>query len=246
MGGPKSVTANFTQNQYTLAVSVNPSGSGSVTKSPSKSSYVYGEQVILTATANPGYSFSSWSGDASGTTSPTTVTINANKAVTANYNPVAPPPSLQSQWKMKFITERGDTITTSDKVISYFFVNGEDATITIVLQNPLNFVYTNPDIVILIDPGGNCTLPGDSSVIARAGDTFSFLVGSSTPGAILSARGLPISGSGIQATFNPGTGIFQWSTNPNDVGTYLVVFQAKITSPSSVISELVVSIDITQ
>ncbi len=54
MSGPKSVTANFTQNQYTLTVSVNPSGAGSVTKSPNKSTYVYGEQVTLTATANAG------------------------------------------------------------------------------------------------------------------------------------------------------------------------------------------------
>ena len=88
MGGPKSVTANFTQNQYTLAVSVNPSGSGSVTKSPSKSTYVYGEQVTLTATANAGYSFGSWSGDASGTTSPTTVTINGNKTVSATFTAI--------------------------------------------------------------------------------------------------------------------------------------------------------------
>jgi uncharacterized repeat protein (TIGR02543 family) len=246
MGGPKSVTANFTQNQYTLTVSVSPSGSGSVTKSPDKPTYVYGDQVTLTATANTGYTFGGWSGDASGTASPTTTTINANKTVTANFNPGTPLPPGQAQWKMKFITERGDTITTSDKVISYYFVNGGDATITIVLQNPLNFVYTYPDIAILGVSGGNCTLPGDISVIARAGDTFSFLVGSSTPGAILSARDLPISGSGIQATLNPGSGIFQWSTNLNDVGTYLVVFQAKLTSPSSVISELVVSIDIVQ
>jgi hypothetical protein len=85
----KAVMANFTQNQYTLTVSVNPSGGGSVTKSPNKSTYVYGDQVILTATANSGYSFGSWSGDASGTASPANVTVNSNKAVTANFTAIA-------------------------------------------------------------------------------------------------------------------------------------------------------------
>jgi uncharacterized repeat protein (TIGR02543 family) len=88
MGGPKSLTANFTQNQYTVTVSVNPSAGGSVTKSPNKSTYVYGDQVTLTAAANTGYTFGSWSGDASGTTSPATVTVNGNKAVTATFTAI--------------------------------------------------------------------------------------------------------------------------------------------------------------
>jgi hypothetical protein len=85
MSGPKSVTANFGQNQYTLTVNVNPSVGGSVTKNPNKTTYVYGEQVTLTATANSGYSFSGWSEDVSGMANPTTITVNSSKAVTANF-----------------------------------------------------------------------------------------------------------------------------------------------------------------
>ena len=88
MSGPKSVTANFTQNQFTLAVGANPSGSGSVTKSPDKATYVYGDSVILTASANAGYTFTGWSGDASGTTNPCALTINGNKSVTANFSAI--------------------------------------------------------------------------------------------------------------------------------------------------------------
>jgi uncharacterized repeat protein (TIGR02543 family) len=43
--------------------------------------------VTLTATANAGYTFSGWSGAASGTTTPTTLTMDANKSVTANFAP---------------------------------------------------------------------------------------------------------------------------------------------------------------
>ena len=69
----------------TLTVGVSPSGKGSVTKSPDQATYVYGEQVTLTATGIAGYTFSNWSGDASGTTNPITITMKDNTTVTANF-----------------------------------------------------------------------------------------------------------------------------------------------------------------
>ena len=246
MSGPRSVTANFSQNQYSLSVGVNPSGSGTVTRNPDKLAYVYGEQVALTATANAGYTFSGWSGDASGSAIPLTITMNSNKTVTASFNTVIPPPLGQGQWKIRFLTENGDSITTAGKVISYYFVNGDDATITIIVEDPLNFVPTYPDIGISDVFGGNCTLRGDGSVMAQAGQTFSFAVKSLTPGAVLSARDLPLSSSGLRAAFDPGTGLFHWSTSPNDLGKYTALFQAEVMSPSPMISEFVVSIDIGQ
>jgi uncharacterized repeat protein (TIGR02543 family) len=83
--GNTSVTANFTQDQYTLTVSVSPSGAGSVTWNPNQPTYVYGDVVTLTATENPGYRFGSWSGAASGTTNPITITMDGIKTVRANF-----------------------------------------------------------------------------------------------------------------------------------------------------------------
>ena len=94
MNGNKTVTATFTlipPTQYTLTVNI--VGSGSVAKNPNKSSYNQGEQVQLTATPGSGYSFSNWTGDASGTANPVTVTMNGNKTVTATFN--AAPPVLR-------------------------------------------------------------------------------------------------------------------------------------------------------
>jgi mannan endo-1,4-beta-mannosidase len=88
MNSNKIVTANFVQqnvSEYTLSVSVSPSGSGVVNINPFKSKYTAGEQVTLTAQANSGYVFSGWSGDLSGTTNPATITMNSNKTVTANF-----------------------------------------------------------------------------------------------------------------------------------------------------------------
>jgi uncharacterized repeat protein (TIGR02543 family) len=82
MDGNKSVTANFTIDTYTLGITAT---NGSVAKTPDQASYNYGTTVTLQATANTGYSFVSWSGDASGTSNPTTVVMNGNKSITANF-----------------------------------------------------------------------------------------------------------------------------------------------------------------
>lgn len=84
MTGNKSVTAHFTLSVYTLTITVEPAAGGSVTADPGPP-YNYNDVVTLTATANPGYTFDHWSGDASGESPVTTVTMNGNKTVTAHF-----------------------------------------------------------------------------------------------------------------------------------------------------------------
>ena len=47
--------------------------------------YRKGTAVGITATANAGYFFSNWSGNAAGTANPMSVTMDGNKTVTANF-----------------------------------------------------------------------------------------------------------------------------------------------------------------
>lgn len=143
--------------------------------------------------------------------------------------------------KIRFVTETGDTITTGNKVMSHYFMSGEDGTLNIIVWEPLGFVRTSPDIGVHSTPDGNCTLQGDGSVTANEGQTFSFRVGSLTPGATLSAIYLPLNSGGFPATFDPLSGVFQWLTNANDVGQYLAEFQAEV---GGIISRTVVLIDI--
>ncbi|UCF12668.1 MAG: DUF2341 domain-containing protein, partial [Thermoplasmatales archaeon] len=79
MNGNKVVTAHFTQDQYTLTVSV--VGSGSVNLNPPGGTYLSYTVVTLTANADPGWTFSHWSGDLSGSSNPETITMNGNKVV---------------------------------------------------------------------------------------------------------------------------------------------------------------------
>ena len=83
MDGNKNITATFASNTYTL--SVTPVGNGSVGKSPDQPSYTHGSVVDLTATADPGWTFTEWSGDASGSTNPLQVTMDGNKNITATF-----------------------------------------------------------------------------------------------------------------------------------------------------------------
>ncbi|MFC1792529.1 Calx-beta domain-containing protein [Planctomycetota bacterium] len=76
---------------YSLTTNVNPSGSGYVTKYPNQSEYSDGESVQLTATAFSSYTFSHWSGDASGTSNSVNIIMNSNKAVTANFTAITKP-----------------------------------------------------------------------------------------------------------------------------------------------------------
>jgi hypothetical protein len=75
---------------YSLTLNVNPGGGGSVTPDPapncaSGTAYIVGTNVKLTAAPNSGYSFGHWSADASGSVNPTTITMDADKSVTANF-----------------------------------------------------------------------------------------------------------------------------------------------------------------
>lgn len=91
-----AVTATFALNNYPLTVTKTGTGSGSVTSAPAgigcgadcTELYGFGQNITLTATADPGSTFGGWSGGAgtcSGNTNPCVVTISAAATVTATF-----------------------------------------------------------------------------------------------------------------------------------------------------------------
>ena len=100
MDSDKSVTAYFNVTPgekpvikfYTLAMSVY--GSGSV--SPSGGNYEEGTRVVLTALPDADWEFDRWGGDAGGTSSIITLTMDSSKSVIANFSAVyrSPPGSV--------------------------------------------------------------------------------------------------------------------------------------------------------
>jgi uncharacterized repeat protein (TIGR02543 family) len=74
---------------YYLATVSSPQDAGWIVRSPAGPSYLAGSVVSVTAYASDGYRFERWTGDASGTSATTTVTMTANKTVTAVFSPTS-------------------------------------------------------------------------------------------------------------------------------------------------------------
>ena len=73
-------TASFI-TQYELLTTVNPVGAGTITAG----GWVNAGTVSIQATPNPGYMFTGFLGDLTGTTNPQNLTMNGPKSVTANF-----------------------------------------------------------------------------------------------------------------------------------------------------------------
>ncbi len=82
MNENKSATANFAVKAYSLNITAN---NGTVSKSPSQSSYNCGTSVSLTATPNTGYNFDHWEGDLTGTQNPASVAMSKDMNITAIF-----------------------------------------------------------------------------------------------------------------------------------------------------------------
>jgi uncharacterized repeat protein (TIGR02543 family) len=87
MSRDRSVTATFVQDsptqQYTLDVTI--TGNGTINLNPPGGLYDEGTQVTLQATADPGWIFAGWGGELSGSASPVTVLMDADKNVSATF-----------------------------------------------------------------------------------------------------------------------------------------------------------------
>lgn len=81
--------ARFNLGECTLSLDVNPPEAGSIVSDPVPSlgldGYEQDTVVTLAAQVSPGYLFTGWSGDLTGTANPATIVMDGDKAVTANF-----------------------------------------------------------------------------------------------------------------------------------------------------------------
>ncbi len=138
---------------YTLQVNV--VGSGSVVENPDQPSYPAGTVVTLTANPNPGWTFTSWSGDPDCTDGK--VTMNSNKTCTATFTiiptvtPTKSPANLSTSVKIAvptIVTQVGQTITYTITLNN----SGQQTATNVVLNDPipLGTNYTSGSVI-----GGN-------------------------------------------------------------------------------------------
>jgi len=90
MDAPKSLTATFSQESYTLSLAKVGSGSakvnGTVRSLPWSGSFLSGTSITLEAVPDAGWKFDGWSGDATGSGATLVVTMDAPKSLTATFS----------------------------------------------------------------------------------------------------------------------------------------------------------------
>lgn len=135
--GNETVTATFARNFFTVTTQAvdsqgQPAGASTVQLSApaNGAGYTFGETVTLTAVAAPGWSFQGWSGSASGSTTPTTITVDGNETVIATF--------AQAHYTVNVtvVDESGTAVNAATVAITppasaAGYVHGEEVTITL-------------------------------------------------------------------------------------------------------------------
>ena len=82
--GNRTLVANFTQQNYTISVSANPTNGGTVTGG---GAFHYGENCTVSATANNGYTFTNWTenGSVVSTQASFSFTVTGNRTLVAHF-----------------------------------------------------------------------------------------------------------------------------------------------------------------
>jgi uncharacterized repeat protein (TIGR02543 family) len=77
------IEAFYAIDRHTLSASATTGGT--VSRAPDQASYAFGETVVLTATSDPGYVFTEWSGDVVDSAPVLTVNVDADRSVIAHF-----------------------------------------------------------------------------------------------------------------------------------------------------------------
>ncbi len=210
--GNATYTAIFSEvgaTYYNVTTSVSPAGAGTVTGG---GTYEAGSVIVLTATANPGYTFNRW--DDSSTQNPRTVTVNSDLSFTAIFT--------QNQYTITVVANPSNAGTVSGGGAYHY---GEYATLTATAYSGYEFVgwsdgsSQNPHQVMVT---GNATY---TATFTQSGTTYY------TVSAYISPAGAgTVSGTGtfpagatttLTATANNGYTFDHWNdgstTNPRTV-----------------------------
>ena len=171
--GNTSVTANYSQDAYTLTI---VSAHGTVTKSPEQATYRYGDVVTLSATAEPGWTFTGWTP----ALTDNKVTITGNTSVTANYS--------QDAYTLTIVSAHG-TVTKSPEQATYRY--GDVVTLSATAEPGWTFTGWTPALT-----DNKVTITGDTSVTANYSQDAYTLT-------IISAHGT-VTKSPEQATYRYG------------------------------------------
>jgi hypothetical protein len=140
--------------QYNLTMNV--TGSGTTTPAVGPHTYTCGQVVNVSATADPGWRFLDWTGDLTGSTNPTTITIDGDKNVTANF--------VERFTLTMAVTGSG---TTTPSVGDHTYDNETVVNITAMPAACWDFVNWTGDVADPDSASTNVTMDANKTVIAH-------------------------------------------------------------------------------
>ena len=167
MNADKSVVANFTAlTQYRLSTSVSPAGSGSVNLDPSGGSYYSGTEVMLTATPSSGYQFDYWGGNATGSSSSTSITMDSDKDVITHFKKL--------NQTIEYTMPKGSIFTSSVSYTKWLNAGEEVAGFArLTGEDPL-FEWSHKWHFQILGPGGESLHDWDGRYDTAPRHNFSF------------------------------------------------------------------------
>lgn len=202
VNGNKTIVATFKQRR---ALTINVTGNGTVSKDPNKAEYADGDVVTLTATPQTGWSFVGWSGAATGSASSTTITLDADKTVTATFK--------QNFALTVTTTGQGAVARTPDQVN---YVDGTQVTLQATAADGWEFVGWGGDLTGAVNPM-TITMSGAKNVEAIFKQKFQLQVGILGSGTVTVDPVKPyyLDGEFVQLTAAPAAGwaFTGWSGN---------------------------------
>jgi hypothetical protein len=227
-----TVTAQFAQINYNVAVSV--AGSGTVTSSPSgincgsvcTANFASGTPVTLTATPGGGATFSGWSGACSGTGS-CVVTVNSSASVTAMFSSPGGSSPTARTWVSGTLGNDANPCTRAAPCLTFAAAlalttpggeidvldPGDYGPLTVTQSVTIAGDETAPGVVTPSGTGGIVVNAGASDVVSVRGLTFNGSASTGVPaiqfnsGARLIVQSCAIAGFSVAGImFAPATG----------------------------------------
>ncbi|MCJ7758120.1 MAG: ice-binding family protein [Gillisia sp.] len=198
-----NLVANFEVITYTLNVTAQ---NGSVSIDPDQQDYNNGDEVVLTATPDNGYEFTSWSGDATGSNNPLTVTINDNKNITANFTAVIVGFTLNVTAQNGSVSKNPDQLTYND---------GDSVELTATPDSGYEFTSWSGDATGSNNPltvvmNSNKNITANFTLIDVIGNLQGIDLGSAGDFAILSGAG--VDNTGVTTLIKGDVGSFPTPT----------------------------------
>jgi len=148
--------------RYNLTMVVSPIGGG--VTGPEKGSHTYDEEteVVISATPAAGYQFIKWTGDVTGSANPTTLTVDSDKTVTANFQAVTAVAAAETYT----LTTAVDPANSGTVTGGGTYGSGETATVEATATKCYVFDHWSGDLTGSTNPT-TILMDGDKSVTAH-------------------------------------------------------------------------------